>query len=466
MKEALVLGTVRGRSGRRHAVALQDGSVLKVVFEGDILPRIGADVIGIISGEGDEIRMELVPDLAKRLLKGKRVQIKTFGRPDLTARMLAHLLDGTGPAVIRPGVGGIIERTPDVRDPDLRWALSQLEPEARRLGIALNVIDPLALAAAPWADRGLVDGILPADSTGERGALSDLKALMADAFQPACRRTLVAMGRGLKVPSVDFVIPYSPFLTGSGFCARIGGAWKSEYAFPGMRSQDARRLSSFREISLAFAARHLGRIAGGEEVARQVEESFADAAAVIAFLRAGGDPSSALRFAQYREAGAARWNGEGDCPPLSWLAIRTAVATAGAMEIADTEALLSQAASLAMAHAPRSEEAMSRLKASATDRDAFVDLDRTAFRTRDVLERHYRSEVAELVARLASSPAAIERLSRFAVMTVPSGFEDAFAEMIEPARSLVDLGADEIRPLAFLDDDREPSLDEVSLPTP
>lgn len=467
MNEHLVLGTVRGRSGRRHAVALQDGSILKVVFDGDILPRIGADVIGIVSGDGDEKRMELVPDVAKRLLKGKRTKIKTFGRPDLTARMLAHLLDGTGPAIIRPGVGGIIERTPEVRDPDLRWALSLLEPEALRLGIALNVVDPLALAAAPWADRSLVDGVLPADSTGERDALSDLKALMADAFQPACRRTLVAMGRGMKVPSVDFVIPYSPFLTGSGFCARIGGAWRSDYAFPGMRSEDARRLSSFREIALAFAPRYLGRVAGGEEVARHVEESFADAAAVIAFLRSGGDPDSALRFAQYREAGASRWSGNGPCPPLSWPAIRTAVATVGAMEITDTEQLLSQAASLAMAHAPRSDQAIEALQSQASDRDAFVDLDKVAYRTKDVLERHFRQEVGELVARLASSPAAVERLSRFAVMTVPTGFEDAFSEMVEPARTSIELAEDEIRPLAFLDDDRETFCPEpVSLPSP
>lgn len=142
MAQRLILGTVRGRiGGQRHTVALTDGSVLRVQFEGEVMPRIGADVIGILDDSSGENRIELVPDVAKRMLKGKRTKIIPFGRPDVTARMLAYLLDGTGPALIRPGVGGIIERTPIIKDPDLRWALSILEPEAARLGLALNVVD-------------------------------------------------------------------------------------------------------------------------------------------------------------------------------------------------------------------------------------------------------------------------------------------------------------------------------------
>ncbi|WP_173050338.1 hypothetical protein [Bosea sp. ANAM02] len=454
MAQRLILGTVRGRiGGQRHTVALTDGSVLRVQFEGEVMPRIGADVIGILDDSSGENRIELVPDVAKRMLKGKRTKIIPFGRPDVTARMLAYLLDGTGPALIRPGVGGIIERTPIIKDPDLRWALSILEPEAARLGLALNVVDPLALAAAAWTDRDLVDAVLPADASGERGALSDLKALMADAFQPACRRTLLGLGRGAKTPSVDFVIPYSPFLTGATFCARIGGAWHSEYAFPAISSDDARRLSSFREISLSFAARYLGTVSRNSEVARHLEECFADAAATTAFLRSGGDPAAALRFAAFREAGAARWNKEGSCPPQTWSAIRAAVSAASSPDLLTTDDLLKHAASVALIHAPRGNEAILAGALNASDKDTFIDLETAGPHTKAALERHFQQEVAENVARLASHGNALARMAKFAPLIVPMGFEDAFEELVRPALGSIESDDNDIRPLSFLDDE-------------
>jgi len=457
MTARLVLGTVRGRRGRCHSVALRDGSVMEVVFIGDVLPRIGADVIGVLDDKDGEKHLELVPDVAKRLLKG-RVRIISYGRPDLTARMLAHLLEGAAPAIVQPGLGGIIERTPTVTDPDLRWALSILEPEAARLGIALNVVDPVALAGAPWSDANLIDEVLPADSVGERDALSDLKALMADAFRPACRRTLVAIGRGAKVPSVDFVVPYSPFLTGSGFCSMIGNGWKSEFAFPAIPTVDARRLSAFREIALAFSPRHLGRVSGGPEVARQVEETFGDVAAVMAFLRSGGDAATALRFAQYREAGAARWDGIGSCPPQSHATIRAAVTMIAALDIADTESLLATAASFAHSHAPRSDAMIAEGARAASDKDAFIDIESIADRPRtySVLESYFRKEVKQNIRRLSKSPLALARMARFGSLTTPLGFENAFAQslagLVDPDS---DLGADDtIRPFSCFDDDQ------------
>jgi hypothetical protein len=55
MTQRLILGTVRGRiGGQRHTVALADGSVLRVQFEGEVMPRIHRPLPGLsAAGEGE-----------------------------------------------------------------------------------------------------------------------------------------------------------------------------------------------------------------------------------------------------------------------------------------------------------------------------------------------------------------------------------------------------------------------------
>lgn len=305
MSAKLTVGTIRARQGDRHVVVLADGRSVLMTLTGVREPRIGADVIGMFDAEAESPSLAIVDNVTKLLLT-KGAKIAVTGRTDATATMLARLLEGTGLRAIRAGTGGIIERTPNVSDPDLAWALRYLEAEAAELGLGLNVIDPLALAKGEWTDKRLRDEMLPADAIGERGALADLKTLIGEGFTPTCRTTLFALGRGAKVPSVDFILPFSPFATGLSFSRDLAGAARSEVPTAVLSGSAARRLSAFREIAKAFAKRHLGNVRGGADTAERMVDAFADTAAAIAYLNGGGDRQAVVNFARLRECGLAR----------------------------------------------------------------------------------------------------------------------------------------------------------------
>lgn len=427
MTARLVVGTIRARRGERHDVVLPDGSVCPVAFEGDAAPAIGADVVGLFDPDAPGTkRLSLVADVTRLIMSG-RARIVTGGRSDVTARMLARMTQGAGIGAISPGTGGIIERTPTVEDPDLNWALSQLAPEARRLGLGLNVIDPLALAKAPWEDRRLTEDLLPADTTGDHEALADLKRIMAEGFTPSCRRTLFGLARGVQVPSVDFVLPYSPFQTGLSFSAGLAKARLSELPRSVLAGSDARRLSAFREIARAFAPRHLGRQRGNQTVAAHVEATFADVAAALAFLSSGGSPGAIRAFAALRQAGFSR----SERAPASHQALQTVLSVGSLIRHGGVGEILRNAASIAKTHTPASEEAIAALRAATPEGDVLYDASRLSGDQRARLAEEYAEDCEDAVARLADVPLALERMSRFGLRTVPVGLDWVFDEVME-----------------------------------
>lgn len=420
----LVTGTVRGRQGDRYVVVRPDGQQLTITLEGIDLPQIGVDLIGVMEGPEKDLRMRLVPNVTRMLLEG-RSRIIPSGRPDLTARMLARLLQGTGPASIRAGIGGMIERTPTFDDPDVAWALAILGPESVRAGIALNVIDPIALAASPWDDSKLKEEILPADTAGEAEALADLHRLLNDGMTPACSRTVTKIGRGTEIPSVNFIMPYSPFATGQSWSAEVARAWRSEVVTMSVSGSDARRLSTFREVALAFAPKYLGRLRG-TEFDNHREQAFADAAAAIALMNFGGSSISVLRFQRLREAALARWDGTGKCPPATSAALAAVLSFGSLTEMDTAEEILQTAASIAKAHTPSSTAKLEALKRASSAESVFVDLDRINASGREHLQEFYRADLAESVNRLHAEPKALARMSRFGIYSIPEGFEEIF----------------------------------------
>ena len=427
----LIVGTVRSRQGTRHTVVLPDGTRHSIIFEGTEIPRIGGDFIGMVDASSGQLRMRLVKDVTALILQG-RTLISVSGRPEITARMLSRMLRGAAPGIVRPGVGGIIERTPHVNDPYLAWAIGVLEPAAAKLGIALNVIDPLALADAPWSSESLKEDVLPADATGDAGGLTDLQSLLRGGFNPHCRRTLEMTGKAV-VSSVDFIIPYSPFATGMSFSGELGGAFRSEAPKAPLSGPDARRISAFRQISMAFAQRYLGRVKAEPDMVRHVEESFADAAAAIAYLTSGGDERTVRNFARLRNAALARWDGTGEAPPATGAVVEAVLSGWRFMAVKDVGALLTQAAEAARAAAPSTSAALAALRDSCTDKGVFVELDGATAGTLRTVKRAYERDLDETLGRLRGRARAVERFARFGVKTAPAGLEDVFDEATSSA---------------------------------
>jgi hypothetical protein len=129
------------------------------------------------------------------------------------------------------------------------------------------------------------------------------------------------------------------------------------------------------------------------------------------------------------------------------------VSAASSPDLLTTDDLLKHAASVALIHAPRSNEAILAGARNASDKDTFIDLETAGPHTKAALERHFQQEVAENVARLASHGNALARMAKFAPLIVPMGFEDAFEELVRPALGSIESDDNDIRPLSFLDDD-------------
>lgn len=429
MSARLTVGTIRARQGERHVVVLANGRSVLMTLEGVREPRIGADVIGMFDAEAPEPTITIVENVTKLLLtRGAKIAVN--GRPDVTATMLARLLEGTGLRAIRAGTGGIIERTPNVSDPDLAWALRYLEAEATELGLGLNVIDPLALAKGEWTDKRLRDEVLPADAVGERGALGDLKRLIAEGFSPACRTTLFAMGRGAKVPSVDFILPFSPFATGLSFSRDLSLASRSEVPTTVLSGSAARRLSSFREIAKAFAKRHLGNVRGGAETGERMIDAFADTAAAIAYLNDGGDRQAVVNFARLRECGLARDPDGSRKAPATHKAIDAVLQLGGYLEAKSPQHVLTLAAALTRSHGPVSDEVVQQMRATASDAP-LVDISEVSSSLRASIRDFYAQDCDEVAERLAGDTAALDRMARYGAIMVPGGLEDVFDEALE-----------------------------------
>jgi len=308
MSENLVVGTVRAFRNGRHLVVGRDGTAMDVVFDGEGSPKIGGDVIGVVTrDESGTARMTLKRTVTEALLEG-RSRISLAGtRADLSARLLAKVLSRFRTAVIAPGSGVTIERSPTSDDPDLEWALGAFRPEADRLAVALNVIDVQAVARASWKPTALKDLTLPADTEGNGRAMHDLARLLRSGFHPDCNRMIENIS-GMREISVNFVLPYSPFAGVTGFCREIASMDKGHFPLPVMTISDARRLSSARHVALALAHSKLGAGSKGQadidqsRRAAHMANCFADAAAVLAFVASGGSVRVAEAYADLKEA--------------------------------------------------------------------------------------------------------------------------------------------------------------------
>ena len=431
MAARLVVGTIRMLQGERHVVALPDGRTMSLTFEGGEAPLIGGDVVALVDPDDAEARIRLVPDVTRLILShGARIAV---GAPTaMTATMLAIATRGTGIGGIAPGTGGVIERTPDSGDPDLSWAIRFLGKEALDIGLGLNVLDPLALARAPWDSESLRNERLPADAVGERGALDDLRRLMAEGFTPACRRTLFGPSRGPKVPSVDFILPFSPFATGQSHSAAMAGASRPEVARDPLTGSEARRFSAFREIAKAFAPRYLGKVRTTGSASAHIEEAFADAAAAIALANANPGTSAIRKIAHLRETALARATGMADArTPATYGVLATVMSLAGYLRADDAATLLQTAASIARAHAPRNDDALAKLQAEATERDTLLDLEKASPAERRAVADAYRLDCEDVAVRLEQDPRALDRMSRFGAVNVPMGLEHVFDQVLE-----------------------------------
>lgn len=429
MAVKLTVGTIRARRGDRHVVVLSDGRQLLMTLDGVKEPRIGADVIGSFDPDAEEPSLQIVENVTKFLLS-RSARIAVSGRSDVTATMLARLLAGTGLKAIKPGTGGIIERTPNVSDPDLAWALRHLESEANDLGLGLNVIDPLSLAKGEWSDKRLRDEILPADAVGERDALTDLKRLIGEGFTPACRTTLFAMGRGAKVPSVDFVLPFSPFATGLSFSRDVSGAARSEVPITVLAGTAARRISAFREIAKAFAKRYLGNVRGDAETGARMVDAFADTAAAIAYLNGGGDRQAVVNFARLRECGLARDVAGARGAPATHKALDAVLQLGGYLEAKTASHVLTLAASITRSHGPTSPEVVAEMRASASD-EILIDIEKASGPLRESIRDFYRQDCQDVADRLAGDEAALDRMARYGAFLVPLGLEDVYDDILE-----------------------------------
>lgn len=441
MSARLLVGTVRARHGARHTVVTADGATHELILKGSERPLVGGDVIGMVDLTVASPEMTLVRDVAGEILQGATM-FSMGGRPEVTAMMLTRLLEGTGPAMVRPGVGGIIERTPDVSDPDLRWVIDLVGPEARQLGLALNVIDPVALAQAPWSDDLFRQELLPADVVGGAGGMGDLKRLMRAGFSPTCRRTfqdLSARDGGAQrvVSSVDFVMPYSPFATGHSFCSSMGGGWRSEVPRASLTLSQSRRLSAFREVSFAFVQRYMGRGRGEAALRRHGDETFADAAALIAYVQLGGDREHvqdrirvARTYAELRESGVARWNGSGEPPPVTHKGLRSLLPTLGHLDVSCADDVFKHASSVATSCAPTTRRRFEAAVSSAQPHDVFVDLGDLSGTDLDHVGAAYRADLGQAVESLGGYARGVERLARFGLYTTPHGLEPVFDRLV------------------------------------
>lgn len=450
MKGEITVGTVRGtREDGRHVLVRRDGTTMDVRFEGGIKPLVGADVIGRIgySTVGEAV-MTLKPSLSEALLEGNARIMTAGSNPELTARMLAKMLARSKSAMIAPGVGSSIRRSPTSTDPDLSWAISKFGPEADRLRVALNVIDVQKVARSVWQNADLRDGSLPADIEGSHRSMSELVRLLRSGFHPSCSRTIEAY-TGKREISVNFVLPYSPFAGASGFAREtskmdLGTAPRIE-----MTTSEARRLSSARMLGLAIAHKALSSGAGMQADVTQsprashLANCIADAAAVLAFLADGGRRSAVEEYIDLKESSFFFGVEEDTITARPGVLVD---ATQNVMRAALEEkvegltmrAALSLAARLAKKHAfgvRRFEQDGEKLTDAELDAGAAA-ANRIAIDLRDhsgelvVLEcaDAYREEVRSLVREFEDDPISAMRLRTFGHLHAPHAFAAIFDE--------------------------------------
>lgn len=448
MRGKVLVGTIRGERDGKHVVVGRDGSVTDVIFEGDVVPRRGGDVIGRISyNKFGEATMSLRPTLLDALIEGD-VKITMVGsRPDLTARALAKLLARSKSAMISPGKGSSMERMTQTDDPDLAWAMGAFKPEADRLGIALNVIDVQKLARSIWENSKLRDGSLPADIEGNRRSMNDLVKLLRSGFHPECSR-MVENYTGKREISVNFVLPYSPFNGASGFARTASFMDNGVMPITTMTVSEARRLSSARTMALALA--HNKLLGGGLQAdvmqsrrAAHLANCFADSAAVLTFLASGGRREVAEEYADLKESSlffgldqTEDIANDGVLVESTHKAIRKALGS-DLGEGADIKDIVALSARLAKRYALPAARFNAEKDAVLPDEITSAveaanrvgaDLRGSDYEARQACGEIYRSELRTLVDEHSGNKVSAQRLITFGRLNVPHGMREIFIE--------------------------------------
>jgi hypothetical protein len=475
----IIVGTVRGKNRDGSYVVVQrDGRRANVNFRA-ATPMIGSDVIGNLTGEGDRIEMTLYPSVLDAMLDQKTKIIPLSKRPDLTARVLAKMLERSKSAVFKPGGGMSIERTPHSDDSDIRWAMDSFKPEAERLGLALNVIDVKAVTRSPWDMKSLQNFSLPADIEGSRRSRDELTGILRSGFHPACSR-IVEKFTGTNEISVNFVIPYSPFSGSVGFARDVAGMNIGIFPLCSMNISETRRLSSARQMALAIAHNRLSVGKGFQADldthprARHLSNCFADAAASLVFLARGGRLEVIDEYAHLKEAslffGYEESTGglkKGVLEQATHRAVRSAIewyAEAGDPDMSVKD-LVTRAVRIAKATA---YEGLRFADASAVTEQELLgavnsanlvaaDLSSATREYLDHLGEKYRDDLDALVEEHKGHHVSSHRLLSFGSVHVPDRLEHIFSEMTSQLAEVVRKAAENA-----VEDDRSSVLSAVA----
>jgi hypothetical protein len=451
MKDHIVVGTVRAQKGNKYVVVTRDGNAVEVVFDDGQLPLLGGDIVGVFrAGPTGELRLGLKDNLIDAMMSTSTTFMVAGARPDLTARLLAKLLSRQKSAVLSPGSGMTIKRQPHSSDPDLQWALSQFSSEADRLQVALNLIDVKRISGSIWQTSTLRDMSLPADIEGSRRSMHELTRVLRSGFHPEVSRMIENVS-GNRDISVNFVMPYSPFVGALGF-ARHAAAMNSGY-FPtvDLSISDTRRLSAVRMIGLAMAHRALGAgDAGTANVeqssrTRHIANSFADALVAISYISDGGDPAVISAYADLKEASLCfgfdqgrRSLGDGILEDATHRSVRAVLAEFESQRMKpgmDGKEMVARAVRVARRHASpassfesghpgvSSDEMVSAVEAA--NRVAF-DLRSASHADVELFAEVYAADVRELVAEHAADDRSASRMITFGANHVPFRMDRVF----------------------------------------
>jgi hypothetical protein len=455
----IIVGTVRGRNtDGSYVVVRRDGRPLNVFFPGTS-PTVGSDIIGNLAvDDTGRSTMNLHPTVMDALLDGHAKIVPITQRADLTARVMAKMLERSKSAVFKPGGGMSIERMPHSEDADVRWAMDNFRPEAERLGLALNVIDVKAVTRSPWDVKQLQNFSLPADIEGSRRSRDELTRILRSGFHPACSR-IIERFTGQNEISVNFVIPYSPFAGAVGFAR--DAAQMTIHAFPlcSMDISESRRLSAARQMAMAIAHNRLTPGKGFQADldthprARHLSNSFADVAACLVFVARGGRPEVVDEYILLKEASLyfgysePRGLNAGVLEKATHRSIRAAMewySESGSPDMSIRD-LVTRAVRIAKAHAyeglrftdPSAVTDMELRGAVDAANLVAADLSTSTNSYLESLSVKYCEDLATLIDEHGGHPVSAQRMMNFGSVHIPDRMERLFADLTAPLAETV-----------------------------
>lgn len=466
MSNGIVVGTVRGRNeDGTYVVVKRSGRTLNVTFDGPT-PTLGADVIGNVVETDGQLTMSLKNSVAEAMLEGDVEIIPVSQRTDISVQVLARMFERSKSAVFRPGSGMAIERSPRTSDPDVAWAMESLRPEAERLGLALNVIDVQAVTRSKWDMRSLQSFSLPADIEGSRKSKDDLTRILRSGFHPACSR-IIERFTGRNEISVNFIVPYAPFVGALGFARDIAGMNIGVFPVCDLNISEARRLSSARQMAMGIAHNRLSPGQGHQADidshprVRHLSNCFSDAVAALFFLRDGGRRAVIEQFAALREASIFFGfdEGTGGLKP-GVLENATSNTLKTVLEVYDNDPvsihtssakeLVTRAVRVAKATAFEGRRFTDASRVGQQEMEAAVqsankvavDLHSCSHEYLDQLSEVYRRDIEALTEEHSNHPLSARRLVTFAAVYAPHRMEDIFSDATSSLDGIIATASD------------------------